>query len=264
MSSVEATRAAEPAMLRIEGLRKNYGAVAALQGVDIEVRRGEVMGLIGPNGSGKSTLFDCCTGLQKPDAGRVLLKGVDITGWSMNRIAREGRFLRSFQKTVVFPTLDSEENLVLAGQMSRFPGVLSTFWIGPAAQRRVKALRERARELIELSGLSRVAHLPAGQMSGGQQKLLQFASMLMPEPELILLDEPLAGINPVLIEKVIQAIVHANRVLGVTFVVIEHNTDVLMNLSHRVVVLHQGAKLADDTPEAVVRNPEVVEAYLGG
>jgi len=251
-------------MLRIEGLRKNYGAVAALQGVDIEVQRGEVMGLIGPNGSGKSTLFDCCTGLQKADAGRVLLKGVDITGWSMNRIAREGKFLRSFQKTVVFPTLDSEENLVLAGQMSRFPGVLSTFWVGPSAQRRIKALRERAQELIELSGLARVAHLPAGNMSGGQQKLLQFASMLMPEPELILLDEPLAGINPVLIEKVIQAIEHANRKLGVTFVVIEHNTDVLMNLSHRVVVLHQGAKLADDTPEAVVRNPEVVDAYLGG
>lgn len=251
-------------MLRIEGLRKNYGAVAALQGVDIEVQRGEVMGLIGPNGSGKSTLFDCCTGLQKPDAGRVLLKGIDITGWSMNRIAREGKFLRSFQKTVVFPTLNSEENLVLAGQMARFPGVLSTFWVGPSAQRRIKALRERAQELIELSGLARVAHLPAGNMSGGQQKLLQFASMLMPEPELILLDEPLAGINPVLIEKVIQAIEHANQKLGVTFVVIEHNTDVLMNLSHRVVVLHQGAKLADDTPEAVVRNPEVIDAYLGG
>ena len=254
----------EPAMLRIEGLRKNYGAVAALQGVDIEVRRGEVMGLIGPNGSGKSTLFDCCTGLQRSDSGRVLLKGVDITGWPMNRIAREGRFLRSFQKTVVFPTLDSEENLVLAGQMSRFPNVLSTFWVGPSARKRIQALRERAKELIEVTGLARVAHLPAGHMSGGQQKLLQFASMLMPEPELILLDEPLAGINPVLIEKVIQCIEHANQKLGVTFVVIEHNTDVLMNLSHRVVVLHQGAKLADATPEEVVRNPEVIEAYLGG
>ncbi|MEJ8827307.1 ABC transporter ATP-binding protein [Variovorax humicola] len=251
-------------MLRIEGLRKNYGAVAALQGVDIEVCRGEVMGLIGPNGSGKSTLFDCCTGLQKSDAGRVLLKGIDITDWPMHRIAREGRFLRSFQKTVVFPTLDCEENLVLAGQMSSFPNVLSTFWIGPSAKRRVNALRKRAKELIEVAGLSRVAHLPAGNMSGGQQKLLQFASMLMPEPELILLDEPLAGINPILIEKVIQSIEHANRELGVTFVVIEHNTDVLMNLSHRVVVLHQGAKLADDTPEAVVRNPEVIDAYLGG
>ena len=255
---------AEAAMLCIEGLRKNYGAVAALQGVDIEVRRGEVMGLIGPNGSGKSTLFDCCTGLQRSDSGRVLLKGMDITGWPMNRIAREGRFLRSFQKTVVFPTLDSEENLVLAGQMSRFPNVLSTFWVGPSARKRIQALRERAKELIEVTGLARVAHLPAGHMSGGQQKLLQFASMLMPEPELILLDEPLAGINPVLIDKVIQCIEHANRQLGVTFVVIEHNTDVLMNLSHRVVVLHQGAKLADATPEEVVRNPEVIEAYLGG
>jgi branched-chain amino acid transport system ATP-binding protein len=101
-------------------------------------------------------------------------------------------------------------------------------------------------------------------MSGGQQKLLQFATMLMPEPQLVLLDEPLAGINPILIEKVIQSIESANKRFGITFVVIEHNTDVLMNLSHRVIVLHQGKKLADDTPEAIVRNPEVVEAYLGG
>jgi branched-chain amino acid transport system ATP-binding protein len=148
--------------------------------------------------------------------------------------------------------------------MARFPGIASTFSIGGAARARVKALRERARELIEVSGLARVAHLPAGHMSGGQQKLLQFASMLMPEPELVLLDEPLAGINPILIEKVIQTIESANRQHGITFLVIEHNTDVLMSLSHRVIVLHQGQKLADDTPEAIVRNPQVVEAYLGG
>jgi len=251
-------------ILCVRGLRKNYGGVPALQGVDFDIARGEVCGLIGPNGSGKSTLFDCCTGLQKSDAGQVLLKGADITTWPMNRIAREGRLLRSFQKTVVFPTMNSEENLILAGQMARFPGIASTFSIGPASRARVKALRERAQELIEVSGLSRVAHLPAGNMSGGQQKLLQFASMLMPEPELVLLDEPLAGINPILIEKVIQCIESANKKFGITFLVIEHNTDVLMNLSHRVIVLHQGQKLADDTPEAIVRNPQVVEAYLGG
>ena len=251
-------------ILRVQGLRKNYGGVPALQGVDFDIARGEVCGLIGPNGSGKSTLFDCCTGLQKSDAGRVPLKGIDISGWAMNRIAREGRLLRSFQKTVVFPTMNSEENLILAGQMARFPGIASTFSIGPASRARVKALRERAQELIEVSGLSRVAHLPAGKMSGGQQKLLQFASMLMPEPELVLLDEPLAGINPILIEKVIQCIESANKKFGITFLVIEHNTDVLMNLSHRVIVLHQGQKLADDTPDAIVRNPQVVEAYLGG
>ena len=251
-------------ILSVRGLRKHYGGVPALQGVDFDVARGEVCGLIGPNGSGKSTLFDCCTGLQKSDAGRVLLNGADITGWPMNRIAREGRLLRSFQKTVVFPTMNSEENLVLAGQMARFPGIASTFSIGAKSRSRVRALRERAQELIEVSGLVRVAHLPAGNMSGGQQKLLQFASMLMPEPELVLLDEPLAGINPILIEKVIQCIATANQKFGMTFLVIEHNTDVLMNLSHRVIVLHQGQKLADDTPEAIVRNPQVVEAYLGG
>jgi ABC-type branched-subunit amino acid transport system ATPase component len=255
--------ASEP-ILRVQGLRKNYGGVPALQGVDFDVARGEVCGLIGPNGSGKSTLFDCCTGLQASDAGKVILKGTDITGWPMNRIAREGRLLRSFQKTVVFQTMTSEENLILAGQMHRFPGVASTFSIGGASRARTRALRERARELIDISGLSRVAHLPAGNMSGGQQKLLQFATMLMPEPELVLLDEPLAGINPILIEKVIESIVAANRKFGITFLVIEHNTDVLMNLSHRVIVLHQGRKLADDTPEAIVRNPEVIDAYLGG
>ena len=191
-------------------------------------------------------------------------QGIDITGWPMNRITRDGRLLRSFQKTVVFQSMDSEENLVLAGQMARFPGIASTFSLGLRSRARVKALRERARELIEISGLTRVAHLPAGNMSGGQQKLLQFATMLMPEPELVLLDEPLAGINPILIEKVIQCIESANRQFGITFLVIEHNTDVLMKLSHRVIVLHQGQKLADDTPEAIVRNPQVVEAYLGG
>jgi ABC-type branched-subunit amino acid transport system ATPase component len=251
-------------ILQVKGLKKHYGGVPALQGVDFDIARGEVCGLIGPNGSGKSTLFDCCTGLQRSDAGQVLLKGTDISTWPMNRIAREGRLLRSFQKTVVFPTMNSEENLILAGQMSRFPGIASTFSIGAGARARIKALRERAQALIEVSGLARVAHLPAGNMSGGQQKLLQFASMLMPEPELVLLDEPLAGINPILIERVIDCIQTANKQLGITFLIIEHNTDVLMNLSHRVIVLHQGQKLADDTPEAIVSNPHVVEAYLGG
>jgi ABC-type branched-subunit amino acid transport system ATPase component len=254
----------ELAILRVQGLAKNYGGVRALDGVDLDIARGQICGLIGPNGSGKSTLFDCCTGLQASDAGRVFLNNRDITRWPMNRIAREGRLLRSFQKTVVFPTMSPEENLITAGQMARFPGVAATFSLGSAARARVAALRERARELIEIAGLSRVAHQPAGQLSGGQQKLLQFASMLMPEPQLVLLDEPLAGINPILIARVVQAIKEANQRFGITFVVIEHNTDVLLDLSDRVIVLHQGRKLADDHPAAIVKNPEVVEAYLGG
>lgn len=172
--------------------------------------------------------------------------------------------LRSFQKTVVFSALDIEENLVIAGQMFTFPGVLSTFGIGAAARNRVAALRERARELIKIAGLWDVRFQPAGKLSGGQQKLIQFASMLMPEPKLILLDEPMAGINPKLIERVVDSIRLANTSFGVSFLIIEHNIDVVTSLCKRVVVLDQGRKLAEGTPDEIVQNQAVREAYLGG
>jgi branched-chain amino acid transport system ATP-binding protein len=251
-------------ILEISGLSKFYGAVRAVDSVDLHVERGEICGLIGPNGSGKSTFFDCATGLAKPNAGAVKLDGQDITGWSLNDIAREGRMLRSFQKTVVFSALDVEENLVIAGQMFTFPGILSTFGIGSAAHNRVAALRERARGLIKIAGLWDVRFMPAGKLSGGQQKLIQFASMLMPEPKLILLDEPMAGINPKLIERVVDSIRLANTSFGVSFLIIEHNIDVVTSLCKRVVVLDQGRKLAEGTPDEIVRNQAVREAYLGG
>jgi ABC-type branched-subunit amino acid transport system ATPase component len=251
-------------LLSIRNIAKSYGAVKAVDGVSLDVTTGEICGVIGPNGSGKSTLFDCVTGLQAADAGAVQLDGTDILGWPINRIAREGGLLRSFQRTVVFETATPEENLVIAGQMFRFPGILSTFSIGPASRRRIAQLRDDARAMLEMIGLSHVADLPAGKLSGGQQKLLQFGSMLISRPKLILLDEPLAGINPKLIESVVAAIRRANAELGVTFVIIEHNIDVVMSLCRRVVVLDQGAVLADDVPAAVVANKRVVEAYLGG
>ncbi|WFU23022.1 ABC transporter ATP-binding protein [Bradyrhizobium sp. CB1717] len=251
-------------ILDISGLSKSYGAVRAVDGVDLHVERGEICGLIGPNGSGKSTFFDCVTGLAQPSAGAVKLDGQDITGWSLNDIAREGRMLRSFQKTVVFSALDIEENLVIAGQMFTFPGIWSTFGIGAAARNRVAALRERARELIKIAGLWDVRFQPAGKLSGGQQKLIQFASMLMPEPKLILLDEPMAGINPKLIERVVESIRLANTSFGVSFLIIEHNIDVVTSLCKRVVVLDQGRKLAEGTPDEIVQNQAVREAYLGG
>jgi ABC-type branched-subunit amino acid transport system ATPase component len=251
-------------ILDISGLCKSYGAVRAVDGVGLHVDRGEICGLIGPNGSGKSTFFDCVTGLARPCAGTVKLDGQDITGWSLNDIAREGRMLRSFQKTVVFSALDIEENLVIAGQMFTFPGILSTFGIGAAARNRVAALRERARELIKIAGLWDVRFQPAGKLSGGQQKLIQFASMLMPEPKLILLDEPMAGINPKLIERVVDSIRLANTSFGVSFLIIEHNIDVVTSLCKRVVVLDQGRKLAEGTPGEIVQNQAVREAYLGG
>jgi len=251
-------------ILEIRNLSKSYGAVRAVNDVSMHIERGEIAGLIGPNGSGKSTFFDCSTGLARPDTGTVILDGQDITGWSLNRIAREGRMLRSFQKTVTFKALDVEENLIIAGQMFTFPSLISTFGIGGMARRRVAGLRERARDLIKMAGLWEVRHQPAGNLSGGQQKLIQFASMLMPEPKLILLDEPMAGINPKIIERVVETIRYANTSLGVSFLVIEHNIDVVTSICQRVIVLDQGAKLVEGLPQDIIQDQRVREAYLGG
>ncbi|MBY5340522.1 ABC transporter ATP-binding protein [Rhizobium leguminosarum bv. viciae] len=251
-------------LLEIKNLSKSYGAVKAVNDVSIHIDRGEIAGLIGPNGSGKSTFFDCSTGLAKPDTGKVVLDGQDITGWSLNRIAREGRMLRSFQKTVTFKSLDVEENLVIAGQMFTFPSIASTFGLGKMSRQRIDGLRERARDLIKMAGLWDVRHQPAGNLSGGQQKLIQFASMLMPEPKLILLDEPMAGINPKIIERVVDTIRYANKSLGVSFLVIEHNIDVVTSICQRVIVLDQGAKLVEGLPGDIIQDQRVREAYLGG
>ncbi|MDO5898786.1 ABC transporter ATP-binding protein [Agrobacterium sp. Azo12] len=251
-------------ILEIRNLSKSYGAVRAVNDVSMHINRGEIAGLIGPNGSGKSTFFDCSTGLAKPDSGTVILDRQDITGWSLNRIAREGRMLRSFQKTVTFKSLDVEENLIIAGQMFSFPTLASTFGLGKLSRSRINGLRERARELIKMAGLWDVRHQQAGNLSGGQQKLIQFASMLMPEPKLILLDEPMAGINPKIIERVVETILYANKSLGVSFLVIEHNIDVVTSICQRVIVLDQGAKLVEGTPHDIIQDQRVREAYLGG
>ncbi len=251
-------------ILEIRNLSKSYGAVRAVNDVSIHVNRGEIAGLIGPNGSGKSTFFDCSSGLARPDSGTVILDGQDITGWSLNRIAREGRMLRSFQKTVTFKSLDVEENLIIAGQMFTFPTLASTFGLGKLSRSRINGLRERARELIKMAGLWDVRHQQAGNLSGGQQKLIQFASMLMPEPKIILLDEPMAGINPKIIERVVDTILYANKSLGVSFLVIEHNIDVVTSICQRVIVLDQGAKLVEGTPHDIIQDQRVREAYLGG
>ena len=250
--------------LSLRGVKKSFGPIVAVADVDLDIAAGGICGLIGPNGSGKSTLFDCCTGLVLPTAGRILAGPTDITGWEMARIARQERLFRSFQKAVVFRALSAEENLVLAGQMAAFPGLVSTFSFGPISRRRVRDLRARAGELLERVGLAHMRHAKAGEMSFGQQKLLQFASMLMPEPRIILLDEPFAGINPVLIQRIVENIRMVNREGGVTFVIVEHNIDVLRELSHRLVVLSRGRILADGDPNDVIRDPRVVEAYLAG
>jgi ABC-type branched-subunit amino acid transport system ATPase component len=251
------------AVLRATGLHKRYGGVVALGGVDLDVAGGELLGIIGPNGSGKSTLFDCVTGLVAPDSGRVTLNGVDVTGWPLHALAARG-LVRSFQKTAVFGSLSLLDNLIAAGQARACGATLPAFALGRAARRRTAALAARALGLLDALDLAALARAPAAAISFGQQKLLQFASCLMSEPALVLLDEPLAGVNPLLIARMVEHIRRANRERGTTFVIVEHNTDVLLGLCARVVVLARGRVLAAGAPDAVARDPRVVEAYLGG
>jgi branched-chain amino acid transport system ATP-binding protein len=250
-------------VLRVTGLRKRYGGVQALADVSLDVRAGELLGLIGPNGSGKSTLFDCVTGLVAPDAGEVELRGERVTGQSLHALAGRG-LVRSFQKTAVFGSLSLVDNLVVAGQARAFGATHRAFSLGAGARRQSAALAERAGELLAGLDLIGLAHAPAAEVSFGQQKLLQFASCLMSHPEIVLLDEPLAGVNPVLIERMVARIRGDRAASGTTFVIIEHNTDVLLGLCERVVVLARGRVLAEGAPAAVARDPRVVEAYLGG
>ena len=251
-------------MLTVRQLSKSFGAVEALSKVDFFVNQGELCGLIGPNGSGKSTFFDCCTGLVAKDSGKILLDDVDITNWPMHRIAREGGMMRSFQRNVALGSMTVEENLLVAGQMHVFPGVLSTFLPSRSTKTRMKDLRLRSAELTELVGLEQMISTKASELSVGQQKLLQFAAVMMPSPRLVLMDEPLAGVNPVLVERLSQRIQQVNREMGTTFIIIEHNIEAIMDMCPRIVVFNAGLEIADGTPEEIFKNKKVVEAYLGG
>jgi ABC-type branched-subunit amino acid transport system ATPase component len=250
-------------ILSVRNLSKSFGAVRALDNVDFFVGKGELCGLIGPNGSGKTTFFDCCTGLVAKDYGNVLLDGIDITNWSLHRIALQGGLVRSFQRNVVLGSMTVEENLLVAGQMHAFPGILSTFLKGPKTKARVKELHLRCSRLIELVGLEQLRNTLASELSVGQQKLLQFASVMMPSPRVVLMDEPLSGVNPVLVERLSRNIQQVNRETGTTFIIIEHNIQAIMDLCPRIVVFNAGQKIADGPPEEVFYNSKVREAYLG-
>lgn len=249
--------------LELRKVRKSFGVVDALAGVSLRIEAGELCGLIGPNGSGKSTLFDCCTGLTRPDAGSILLDDQDITDWSQHRIALQGRLRRSFQRNVVLGSMSVEENLMLAGQTQALPSIPLSFLHTARNRRTMQTVMARADELLELVDLASLRNNLASELSVGQQKLLQFAATLMPSPRIVLLDEPFAGVNPILIERLIRSIRWANDHLHSTIVVIEHNIEELFSLCKRVVVLNAGELIADSTPEVIADDEAVVKAYLG-
>ena len=239
--------------LQAQGISKAFGGIQALDTCSVNVEQGSITGLIGPNGSGKTTLFNIMTGYERVDSGQVYFQGLNITNVAPNKVFRRG-IGRTFQLTRIFPRLTVLENMHVATQRNDLKGLLGRWSLGHE--------HKRALELLDFVGLSTLKDLPAGNLSYGQKKLLEFAFILIAEPRVILLDEPAGGINPTMIAYLAGSIRELNQ-RGVTFLVVEHNMEFVMGLCERIMVMHRGTLIAEGTPEEVRANPAVLEAYLG-
>ena len=248
-------------MLKVEGIGKSFGGLRVVDDCSLQVNAGEIVGLIGPNGAGKTTLFNLVVGALRPDGGDVFLKDHKITGWPTHRIARSG-LVRTFQVPLLFEDLSVIENL-LVGVPSQTGERFWNVWLEPnRIEVEERANENKAWDMLEFLNMSGTANLQARSLSGGQKKLLELGRALMVEPDLLLLDEPVSGVNPVLAQEI------ASRVLtlrgrGRTFLIIEHNMEFIMELADRLYVMTNGTVLREGRPDDVRIDPAVLAAYLG-
>ncbi|MEY4727128.1 MAG: hypothetical protein RLZ36_1755 [Pseudomonadota bacterium] len=243
-------------VLKVTDLKKAYGAIQAVGGVSFEVRPGEIFGVIGPNGSGKTTLFNSMLGQITPDTGKIELNGEDVTQLGPLELNRRG-VGRTFQTLQVFGKMTVRDNLIVAAQEHQ--GTMFSRMFAPSDSN----LGDKADALIDQFHIKHVADKKAGELSYGQQKLVDIAMAFMSEPDLVLLDEPCAGVNPSLVGGISTLLKDLNKTRKGSFVVIEHNMDFVMDLCHRIMVMVEGQVMAIGTPEEIRANKQVLDAYLG-
>jgi len=243
------------AIIEIEGVSKAFGGVQANKAISLSVAEGGITGLIGPNGSGKTTLFNSIVGYHPIDAGSIRFEGREISDLPVPAIARLG-LLRTFQQTRIYGQMNCVDNMLISIPHRKL-GLRDMFSTYSRAE------LEQAEGLLEFVGLHEKRLLKAGELSFGQQKLLEFAMALMNEPTVLLLDEPTAGINPTLINGLIERLKRANAEFGITLMIIEHNMRVIMNMADHIYCLAHGELLASGVPEEVQNDQRVIDAYLG-
>jgi branched-chain amino acid transport system ATP-binding protein len=250
------------AILKVSGLCMRFGGLLAVNGVNLTVKEKKVVSMIGPNGAGKTTVFNCLNGFYQPTAGEILLDGDPIQGLPGHKIARKG-VVRTFQNVRLFQEMTAVENLLVAQHQHLNTNFFAGLFKTPGYRKSEKEAMRHAAEWLERVNLTEVANRPAGTLAYGQQRRLEIARCMMTRPRLLMLDEPAAGLNPRETEGLKALIGQLRDEHGVTVLLIEHDMKLVMSISDHIVVINQGAPLAEGTPEQIRNNPDVIKAYLG-
>jgi branched-chain amino acid transport system ATP-binding protein len=250
-------------MLEVREVNKSFGGLMAVFNCSLTVKEGSITGLIGPNGAGKTTLFNVITGHLKPDRGEIMFLNEAVTGLAPHEIFKK-KIYRTFQITREFAQMSVLENLMLIPDQQVGEKIWNTWFRQGSVRTQERAIKEKALEVLEFVELIDLKDEYAGSLSGGQKKLLELAKSMMADPKLVLLDEPGAGVNPTLMAKLIDNIKKLCVEKKITFLLIEHDMELVMNLCNPVIVMSEGRKLAEGTPDEIKKNEKVLEAYLGG